>query len=117
MTKFEYAEGWNKEKVMAQVEKYNNGTMAMNPAGISCVYRAQAGNRCAIGCFIPDNHSAFFSSASVRVILEKYPELNNYMPFKDINALRAFQKQHDDAGKCNVHIILDRWLEENMENK
>jgi len=92
--------GWTKEKVMAQIKKYNNGTMATND-GFECVYKTEKNNRCAIGAFIPDDFdpAAFEFTGSSTDLLRAYPALLKHMPFKNLSALRDLQKTHDDSYK------------------
>lgn len=82
---YKLANGWTKEKVLNQVKKYNNGTRAMKPVGDECSYRTEDGNRCAVGAFIPDHYdvTAFYFSGAARVLIERYPDLAQYMPFND----------------------------------
>lgn len=113
--KYNYAPGWNKEKVMAQIKKYNNGNKATEPTLDTCVYQTEDGNRCAIGCFIPDNHISLRTFGSLEKLLKEYPELQNFMPFNDLGALKKFQNCHDIAVNSYVHITLEKWLERNAE--
>ncbi len=123
MEKIKLKAGWTKEKVMAQIKKYNNGTRAStgHTAG-SCLYKTPNGNRCAIGCFIPTDHPALNHKGGVRGLLGDYPELRNYMPFEHDDDLHRFQSAHDcseDAaaeGKPHpVYTSIKRFLDEKVE--
>lgn len=94
--KFELAKGWTKKKVMDQVKKFNNNTRSMGDKD-SCAYKNNEGNRCAIGCFIPNRSRAFGSSWGVEDLLGMFPQLKKSMPFEDVKALIACQEAHDDA--------------------
>src|SRR5271156_3153544 len=98
---YKLANGWTKETVMAQIKKYNNGTKATRESG-SCTYLAKDGNRCAIGCFIPDGHKALLDDGSAYHIVD-YPELAKLMPFDDRCILQVFQEIHDGGPKDGVY--------------
>jgi hypothetical protein len=118
--------GWTKEKVMEQVKKYNNNTKAKNK--IACVYLAPNGNRCAIGCFIPDGHPALTAtSCAASELVNEYPDLKTVMPFR-ASELDDFQVAHDRTGNPawdsennfwspsnsvydNIALFLDRLVE------
>lgn len=114
MSKYKLANGWTKATVMEQVKKYNNGSRASS--GKECVYLATDGNRCAIGCFIPDGSEALASRATVTDILKDYPELVHLMPFDNRQAIVAFQAAHDRA-PCgdNVHATIQTFLNDKVE--
>jgi len=111
--KYHTINGWTKEKMKAQIRKYNNGTLARE--GFSCAYKNEVGNRCAIGCFIPD---AFFEGPiniydlSVVGLLNRYPFLYTYMPFEENKVLTEFQNIHDKA--IQTHEELFKWIDENV---
>src|SRR5277367_6163898 len=96
MDKYKLAPGWTKGKVVEQIYKYNNGMVAFerNDASDknSCTYEANDGNRCFIGCFIPDElREARWSEGNVTKLLGEHPALWSHMPFHEIAALRHFQ--------------------------
>lgn len=126
--KANYINGWNREKVMAQLKKYNNGTRAMKPSSSSlgdhtvCSYKDENDNRCFIGAFIPDNHSALTKEADVFSLLSKYPDLERKMPI-DLLSLGGFQQVHDNYGniyygpaKLSLHEVAENWLKNNVED-
>ena len=94
MTKFKLINGWTKESVMAQAKKYNNDYTSVNSFTGSCSYENRDGNRCAIGCFIPDGHISLKATENVKHLLEMYPELANKMPLES-KGLVKFQDVHD----------------------
>ena len=114
MQKLKLINGWTKRKVMNRIKKYNNGKRAVNYTGDRCVYLAPNGNRCAIGCFIPDSHSALCEKCKVESLIENYPDLTTVMPF-EVGGLVLFQTAHDDAPTEQVHreikIFLDTFVE------
>jgi hypothetical protein len=112
---YKLANGWTKEKVMQQIKKYNSGTKAKIPGCFGCSYQTPYGNRCAIGCFIPDGHPGLKSGSLVNDLLEVYPELKDKMPFRSMRALRAFQITHDSC-KGSVYDAVDKFLTTKCED-
>ena len=119
---YKLSNGWTKEKVMEQIKKYNNNTRAIR--GTQCQYKDENGNRCAIGCFIPDEHNGLGFQGGVGDLLKNYPDLKLYMPLDDIMGLESFQVAHDESysyGQDKTKIGLPvyprivEWLEENVE--
>lgn len=112
--------GWTKEKVLAQVKKYNNGRVAKQicpVSGISsCAYQASDGNRCAIGAFLPDHNEHLRYLGSVINLMENAPEIVEYLPFDDDSALLAFQnihdESHDGAVLKNIELFLKQQVQE-----
>jgi hypothetical protein len=96
---FKLSNGWTKERVMEQIRKYNNGTRSevSEDGEINCLYKAPNGNRCAIGCFIPDDHPSLEWEGGVLHLKRIYPELMKLMPFDEPMALLAFQRSHDNS--------------------
>jgi hypothetical protein len=116
MEKFKLANGWTKETVMAQIKKYNNGSRSMIEG--YCLYEGPDGNRCAIGCFIPDGHEALnrgYNSAPT--IMRCYPELQKLMPFAESCELLEFQSAHDECdGKgMGVYDAIQDFLDTKVE--
>lgn len=114
------ANGWTKATVLAQIKRYNNGTVCSVKEGPvdslsnPCQYKNKEGNRCFIGCFIPDNHPALRQTDGVRYILCEYPDLVEVMPFNDVYNLTKFQKVHDLA-TSELYSVAAKWLDANVE--
>lgn len=107
--------GWTKETVMAQVKKYNNGKQSLDDRSEGCVYLGINGNRCAVGCFIPDGHPALQSDKGSSEIISEYPELEKLMPF-ELGDLRKFQYVHDRANSYrNIHEAIQEFLDTKVE--
>lgn len=116
--KFTYAPGWNLEKTMAKIKEGNNGSRAVDFAD-NCSYKS-FGNKCAIGCFIPEGHVGQGFIGPARELLDSYPDLSDGMPFKSLEALSRFQRTHDtypDESRRSLHEILESWLRHNVEEE
>lgn len=115
MRKFKLANGWTKETVMAQIRKYNNGSRSLSEhKHEGCEYLSVDGNRCAIGCFIPDNHPGLNNPDFVSLLISKYPELEDFMPFAP-QELSRFQSIHDNAPEGRVYEEIEKFLNTEVE--
>jgi hypothetical protein len=116
--------GWTRERMIAQIYKYNNGKRAgfneSDPESTDyrfvCTYRNPAdGNRCAVGCFLEDEDSLILDAKDcVSDLLDIYPSLSSCMPLDDIG-MSMFQGVHDrcsDGG--DVRIALRDWIKKNV---
>lgn len=116
--KYQLADGWTLDKIRKQIRKYNNGTRAtdLEYAVDQCTYQTSEGNRCLIGCFIPDEHDGLDFQGNVSALLEAYPELQKHMPLEK-RALSLFQGVHDIIVNEpeNIHSRADTWLKEHTE--
>jgi hypothetical protein len=106
--------GWTKEKMKAQVRKYNNGTKSENKG--MCLYK-NGNNRCAIGCFIPDDKIDELKShkGTVESLLHHHPDLKVNMPLK-IGSLISFQEAHDNTFVNDMRTHLCGWIDKNCED-
>jgi hypothetical protein len=115
MTKFKTKNGWTKERMIAQIRKYNDGTRALDEFG-TCRYQTSSGNRCAVGCFIHDGHEGLRSRRALYGLLADHPDLNDVIPL-DYSALSKMQSIHDDEdGKGDVRDRLESWINKNVED-
>ena len=110
--------GYTRETFLQKIRQYNDGTEARTILDVStllgtCRYQAENGNRCAIGCFIPDGHDALNFYGDVSNLLENYPDLRDHMPFDSLTTLNSLQEVHDhQRGRPdNVHKRIDMWLD------
>lgn len=92
--------GWTKDRMKAQINKYNNGTKS--ESNEFCVYETERGNRCAVGCFIPDLHNGLHYRGNVHNLVLKYSDLKRYMPLT-IDAMKQLQRVHDRFDKRNSY--------------
>lgn len=110
--------GWNVEKIIAQVKKYNNGKKALKNVEDTeptlCAYQADDGNRCFVGCFIPDGHPGLKYGGLAKKLLDRYPDLIPLMPF-EAEYMGRFQLVHDHKLTGDVYDDLERWLKLNVE--
>jgi hypothetical protein len=115
---YKLANCWTKEKAMEQVKKYNNGQRCTSAYGHGCLYSNETGNRCAVGCFIPDGHKGLKSRGDAVSLIINFPELRQKMPFDEPGPLTAFQRAHDDSYLYTqgntyeaIRIFLDKEVE------
>ena len=99
--------GWTKESMKAAIKKYNKGYPSRTQIMKSCLYlNPEDGNRCAVGCFIPDDSDALQSFLGAHDVLIIYPELKDIMPLSSVG-LRFFQAIHDryepETGSLSLH--------------
>ena len=91
-----YINGWNKEKVMAQIRLKNNGSRAFENE--QCKYRTDNNNACLVGCFIPDEKYKLSmdtnGSNSAQIVIKNY-NLGRFMPL-DNKQMSFLQSLHDD---------------------
>lgn len=113
--------GYTKAKMIEKILKYNNGTKASNDEG-NCFYEDSRSNRCAIGCFIPDEHIKVAKSiyGGIGALMLDMPYLNSHMPLEP-EGLEELQGVHDCF--CNYNILdrtlhgeLVRWVHLNVED-
>lgn len=112
--------GWTKAKMIKQIWAKNNGTASRSPDGLAplCRYRGDGGNACAVGCFIPDakyqpqmdeNGSEFWNQLKLSIDLQLAMPLNT-------GALLEMQRVHDTAGNSDPRPLLEKWINENVED-
>lgn len=126
--KYQAINGWTKETIKQQIRDNNNGKMATDIQG-NCQYLAPDGNKCVVGCFIPDGHIAQQSRQSAHYIIEAYEDLRAKMPLER-RAMSRLQDIHDSemfgSHSCapagfnhldggTLHERLFRWIDENVE--
>ncbi len=115
---YKYINGYDLETTMKQIKKYNNGTRAMSlNIDNQCSYRNEKGNRCVVGCFIPDNKSTALASRFIASEVVSDNNLEEYM-FVEIKALDKFQEVHDTYNETDTKSLYEQlrtWLEDNVE--
>lgn len=101
--------GWNKARIMEKIRAGNNGNKSIGPDG-RCHYRSPNGNKCAIGCFIPDEKydPAMDDGMMTRQVCEI---IRDDLPTNDINFLYHLQSAHDTCRGDNVYEMIEKFLD------
>lgn len=85
--------GFTKAKMIEMIMKGNNGTCSQDDE--ACLYRGPDGNKCVVGCFIPDDkYSPRMEGLGFGDLLVKFPELRKYMPLGE--GMSTLQRLHDN---------------------
>jgi len=117
--KFQTINGWTKEKMKVAIRAGNNGKRAFDPQEHVCRYLTPDGNRCAVGCFLPDGHPGQSYEGTTIGLLNEYPELKKKMPLSP-EALRRLQKVHDShisaRDALDMRDVLCEWIDKNVED-
>ena len=114
-----YLNNFTRESVMAKIKEYNDGSRAVGAH--SCEYLTDSGNRCAVGCFIPDGHEALSYEGDASDLLHCYEDLADDMPL-NIKQLQTLQNVHDrydredGIEKYSLHDTLENKLIELEKN-
>ena len=70
--------------------------MQLNPLGDDqCLYLDSNGNKCAIGCCIPNGHEAQEAKMSVSNLMDCYEDIRELFSNVSINVLETLQSCHD----------------------
>lgn len=121
--------GLTKAEMKAVISRENNGKQSCKVHQYSggskqtvCLYRDATGNKCAIGCFIPDaEYKKIFEVRNVQELLEIHPHLMQFMPITDTVGLMDFQHIHDTQNKVTdgktLHERLFRFIDECCEEQ
>jgi hypothetical protein len=113
---YTYAKGHTFESTMTAIKRGNNNTKATNAT--RCLYLTPDGNKCFIGCFIPEGYEAQKSMDDVEIMLNRFPEVKEFLPLKELRGIKAFQDVHDihDArDNADLYTRAERWLEQNVK--
>ncbi len=106
--------GYTKQSMIEAIYKGNNGKKASTESG--CSYKTLDGNKCAAGCFIPDDSKANTSGGYIDAVLRMYPELKKCMPL-DLDGMIKLQEEHDNSViGMDIHEVLTNWINENVED-
>lgn len=103
--------GWTREKMKEQIRKYNNGTKAI--VGNACQYLTADNNRCAAGCFFPDDHRALSYYGNIVDILHSCPDLEEHFPL-GWHGMHILQQKHDNYSGTDLRPALFQWIDENV---
>jgi hypothetical protein len=107
--------GWTKATMKAAIRAGNNGQRAVDsPTSALCRYLTADGNRCAVGCFIPDGHEGAHLRGAVDDLLYSYPDLKDKMPLSPSD-MWSFQRVHDSIrAPVDMHVVLETWIDANV---
>lgn len=80
----------------------------------ACRYRDDCGNKCAVGCLIPDDlYSNAMESLGVGTLLDRYPSLESVLPSEYRTMLWDLQQVHDghepDQWTCELKILAAKY--------
>lgn len=114
--KYRTLNGWTKESMIKHIENEMKDWPSEKDG--TCVYRAEDGNKCLVGCFIPDElyepeFDQLLDFAGID-LFDQRPELIYKMPL-ETNAMVILQELHDTTS-MNPKPILKKWINENVEN-
>jgi len=102
--------GYTKQSMIERIQKGNTGRQAYQEG--TCRYLTESGNKCVIGCFIPDGHEGQNFVGSVDKLIAKYPDLADSMPLF-FYFLGHLQLIHDRCGG-DPRPKLVEWINENV---
>lgn len=118
MIHYETKNGWTKERMKTAINTGNNGTRSFERH--NCVYRADNGNKCAVGCFIPDEvyipemDIDQGSGTGADAIIHGF-DLHHYMPLNN-HGMGEMQIIHDNVDDgADIRIKLCNWIDANVE--
>lgn len=99
-----YQNGFTKESVMAVIKQRSHGYPAKN--GAACMYRADNGNCCLVGAFIPDEvYKDNMETLTADQVIHRF-DLDKYMPF-NVDIMSKLQEFHDNESSTQVY---DQWF-------
>lgn len=88
----------NRQEIFNRVCKHLLTQMRQARDDRGCRYITSNGDRCAIGCLIPDNHPGLHSNSSVYILPKMYPDLMKLWDIQrtsDLMFLCKLQEIHD----------------------
>lgn len=103
--------GWTKERIIEQIK--TNMLDHKSSLNGMCRYRTPDGNKCAVGCFIPDEvYLNQWEACGVRSV---WPYIESNMPL-DLDSMIELQYIHDsyrEGGDPRPKLVA--WIERNVE--
>lgn len=90
--------GWTKAKMKEVISsQMMDHASVTTDKHVQCRYRADDGNKCAVGVFISDKqYYPDMENESLRLIFDHLPELKDTLPL-NIEGLIKMQQAHDDT--------------------
>ena len=114
MSKFKVQNGWTKTSIKRAIVQGNNGTRATE--GNHCAYLTKDGNKCAVGCFIPDGHPAQNSQGRALMLSSEYPELRFPLEIFGMRLLQMVHDSHKPTDAKSVREVMLNWIDQNVED-
>ena len=128
-TKFICQNGWTKAEMKRRIMDQMQDHRSVRADGQRCMYRAEDGNKCAAGVFIPDElYTLDMDRAhlnAIDYIMKTQSKLRSLMPL-DTDGMRALQELHDreiNAGSANGIIamvdprpLICAWIDTHVED-
>jgi len=107
--------GWTKKKMIETINKGMKDHRSVNQNG-TCLYRASDGNKCAIGCFIPDD----YYNEDIELVTPTSAAFRDYLKYLPLPAaysslLQSIHDCCDDEKSPKKECI--KWIENNVEGK
>ena len=124
---FQTINGWTKQRMKEAIRAGNNGEQSWQDDK-GCLYRTSDGNKCAVGCFIPDelytlemddmnaDGNSLLQGSGAYKIVNQF-DLLKYMPI-NVSGLEKMQGAHDCADLRKVPDMRDylsEWIDQNVE--
>lgn len=110
--------GWTKEKMREAIIRGNNGKKSLRSLSEDdihrCAYRAPDGNKCAAGCFIPDD--MYSTKLEGRCVGQLPDYITDQFPLSEY-AMQRLQSVHDTyvyGGAHGVKEAILQWIEDNV---
>lgn len=114
---FETINGFTKARIVDMIINGNKGYPSnAGRTDPNCNYRGVGDNKCAVGCFIPDNlYNANMEGYGIGNLLIKFPDLNRVMPLP-FRALEQLQATHDkySGTELDPRPDLINWIDKNI---
>ncbi len=115
--KYKAINGFTKQSIIETIKKGNNNSQAKNNKNGLCEYLTTDGNRCFVGCFLPEGHSAQNYRGQVPDLFTEYSALVDLMPL-DEEGLTELQVLHDTyqrtQASATLHETMEAWVNENV---
>lgn len=114
--------GWTKERMKQHLltnmlDHRSQDYTSTNAPG--CAYRAADGNKCGVGCFIPESkYTAEMEGNNAIHVIDNFG-LHQFMPL-DKFGMMQLQKQHDEwepnSASLDPRPDIIRWIDENVHD-
>lgn len=93
--------GYTKESMKQKIREGNTGEVSRKDG--ACFYLKSDGNKCAVGCFIPEGHIGFNCGGDAYNLLDNNADLVYEMPL-NAKGLITMQRLHDSYLSCSQSL-------------